>query len=421
MLDLKFIRDNVDLVRQGIASKNEKDTLDDLLKLDARRREIIGEVETLKHQKNVESENIARAKKAGEDAATAIAAMRQVADKIQALDGELRDVEAGILAVQLRIPNMPHEGVPVGDESANQDVRSWGEKTSFGFKPAPHWEIGETLGIYDGQAGASISGSGFFVLRGAGARLQRALINYMIDRHMENGYVEHRLPYLVTAKTMQGTGQLPKLAEDMYHIEADDLYLIPTAEVPLTNLDGDKIIQQDRLPRRMVAYTPCFRREAGAHGKDTRGMIRVHQFDKVELVKIVEPDTSYDELETLANDAAAILEALKLPYRVRLLATGDLSFAAAKCYDFEVWAPGVDNWLEVSSCSNFEDFQARRMNMRVRPTGGGKPYFPHTLNGSALALPRTMIAIMENYQTEKGTVRVPDVLVPYMGGMTEIT
>lgn len=420
MLDLKFIRDHVDDVRAAIANKNERDTLDDLLKLDGRRREIIGAVEVLKHEKNVASENIAKAKKAGEDAQPAIEAMRVVSEKTQALDNDLRETEAQILQLQLRIPNMPHPGVPVGDESANQDVRSWGEKPSLAFKPAPHWELGETLGIYDGAAGASVSGSGFFVLKGSGAKMQRALINYMLDHHTAKGYLEHRLPYLAGASAMQGTGQLPKLAEDMYRIQDDDLYLIPTAEVPLTNLAAGSILQSADLPQRLVAYTPCFRREAGAHGKDTRGMTRVHQFDKVELVKIVEPESSYDELETLVNDAEAILQALKLPYRVRLLATGDLSFAAAQCYDLEVYAAGMDSWLEVSSCSNFEDFQARRMNLRARPAGGGKPVFPHTLNGSALALPRTMIAIWENYQTEKGAIRVPDVLVPYMGGLTEI-
>jgi seryl-tRNA synthetase len=421
MLDLKFIRENPALVRKAIADKNESDCLDELLRLDGRRREIIAEVETLKHEKNVASENVAKTKKAGGDATEAILAMRVVSEKTQALDESLRQVEEQILQLQLRIPNMPHPDVPVGDESANRDIRSWGEKPQLAFKAAPHWELGEALGIYDGNAGTNVSGSGFFVLRGAAAKMQRALINFMLDHHTARGYVEHRLPYVVTSRTMQGTGQLPKLAEDMYHIDADDLYLIPTAEVPLTNLNAGSIIPAEQLPQRAVAYTPCFRREAGAHGKDTRGMIRVHQFDKVELVKIVEPESSFDELEALTADAEAILQALMLPYRVRLLATGDLSFAAAKCYDLEVYAAGVDTWLEVSSCSCFTDFQARRMNLRARPKGGGKPYFPHTLNGSGLALPRTMIAIWENYQTSKGTIRIPDVLVPYMGGLTEIT
>jgi len=421
MLDLKFIRENIETVRTGIRNKRERDTLDDLQALDEKRRAIIAEVETLKHQKNVASEEIARAKRAGQNADSAIAAMREVADRIQGLDARLREVELGIQELQLRIPNLPHPDVPVGDESANKDIRDWGEKPAFDFTPLPHWELGEKLGILNLGAGANISGSGFTVLRGAGAKMQRALINFMLDRHVAHGYVEHRLPYLVTPRTMQGTGQLPKLAEDMYRIEADDLYLIPTAEVPLTNLSAGEVLAVGALPVRSVAYTPCFRREAGAHGKDTRGMIRVHQFDKVELVKIVDPANSYDELESLVADAEAILQALKIPYRVRLLATGDLSFAAAKCYDLEAFAAGISAWLEVSSCSNFEDFQARRMNLRARPEGGGKPIFPHTLNGSGLALPRTLIAIWENYQTAKGTIRVPDVLVPYMGGQTEIS
>lgn len=420
MLDIKFIRENTERVREGTRNKNEPDTLAELLALDERRRTLIGDVETLKHEKNVASQAISQAKKAGTDAEAAIAGMRQVSERTGVLDATLREVEAQMLKRQLRIPNLPFDDVPVGDESANQDVRSWGEPVRFDFKPAPHWELGEALDIFDAAAGANVSGSGFFALKGAGARMQRALINFMLDHHVRNGYVEHRVPYLVTSRTMQGTGQLPKLADDMYRIAGDDLYLIPTAEVPLTNLDAGAIIPEAELPRRQVACTPCFRREAGAHGKDTRGMLRVHQFDKVELVKIVKPETSADEHESLTADAEAILKLLGLPYRLRQLATGDLSFAAARCYDLEVYAAGVDTWLEVSSCSTFTDFQARRMNLRVRPQGGGKPYFPHTLNGSALALPRTMIAIWENYQTGKGTIRVPEVLVAYMDGLTEI-
>lgn len=421
MLDLKYIRENPDRIRDSVIAKNTPATLvDDFLKHESRRREIIAEVESLKHERNQLSQRIADEKKAGRDAADIIAKGRTVSDKAQALDAELRDVEELLHQVQLRIPNIPHSTVPIGDETHNRDVRAWGNRPSFDFKPVPHWELGQKLGIYDGEAGTNVSGSGFFVLRGDGARLQRALINFMLDRHAKFGYIEHRLPYLVTSKTMQGTGQLPKLAEDMYHIEADDMWLIPTAEVPLTNLESGSIIPQATLPRKWCAYTPCFRREAGAAGKDTRGMIRVHQFDKVELVKVVEPDTSYDELELLTSDAEAVLQALELPYRVRMLASGDLSFAAAKCYDLEVYTAGIDGWLEVSSCSNFEDFQSRRMDLRVRPTGGGKVYFPHTLNGSALALPRTMIAIMENCQTDRGTIRIPAVLAPYMGGQSEI-
>jgi len=421
MLDLKYIRDNPDRIRELVTAKNTSPTLvDDFLKHDTRRRTIIAEVESLKHERNQLSQRIAEEKKAGRDGADIIALGRTVSDKAQTLDSELREVEDALHQVQLRIPNLPHSSVPIGDESHNRDMRAWGERPSPNFKALPHWELGEKLGIYDGEAGTNVSGSGFFVLRGDGARLQRALVNFMLDRHAQFGYIEHRLPYLVTSKTMQGTGQLPKLAEDMYHIEADDMWLIPTAEVPLTNLEAGSIIQEATLPRKWCAYTPCFRREAGAAGKDTRGMIRVHQFDKVELVKVVQPDSSYDELETLTADAEAVLQALGLPYRVKILASGDLSFAAAKCYDLEVYTAGIDGWLEVSSCSNFEDFQTRRMDLRVRPSGGGKVYFPHTLNGSALALPRTMIAIMENYQTDRGTILIPRVLHPYMGGQTEI-
>lgn len=421
MLDLKYIRENPDRIRESVTAKNTSPSLvDDFLRHDTRRRAIIAEVESLKQERNQLSQRIAEEKKAGRDASGIIAQGKSVSDRAQALDAELREVEDTLQQVQLRIPNIPHASVPIGDETHNRDIREWGTRPAFEFKPLPHWELGQKLGIYDGEAGTNVSGSGFFVLRGDGARLQRALINFMLDRHSKNGYIEHRLPYLVTSKTMQGTGQLPKLAEDMYHIEADDMWLIPTAEVPLTNLEAGSIIPQATLPRKWCAYTPCFRREAGAAGKDTRGMIRVHQFDKVELVKVVEPESSYDELESLTADAEAILQSLGLPYRVRMLASGDLSFAAAKCYDLEVYTVGIDGWLEVSSCSNFEDFQARRMELRARPTGGGKVYFPHTLNGSALALPRTMIAIMENYQTSRGTIRIPEALAPYMGGQSEI-
>jgi seryl-tRNA synthetase len=421
MLDLKYIRDNPERVREALAVKNTPTSLvDEFLAHDTRRREIIAEVEALKQERNQLSQRIADEKKAGRDASEIIAHGRVISDKTQSLDAELREVEDRLLQVQLRIPNCPHSSVPIGDETHNRDVRSWGQAPRFPFKAIPHWELGQKLAIYDGEAGANVSGSGFFVLRGDGARLQRALINFMLDHHAKSGYVEHRLPYLVNSKTMQGTGQLPKLADDMYRIESDDMWLIPTAEVPMTNLEAGSIMPQSSLPRRWCAYPPCFRREAGAAGKDTRGMIRVHQFDKVELVKVVEPASSYDELEYLTTDAETVLQLLGLPYRVRMLASGDLSFAAAKCYDLEVFSAGIDGWLEVSSCSNFEDFQARRMDLRVRPTGGGKVYFPHTLNGSALALPRTMIAIMENYQTEHGTIKIPSVLNTYMGGQTEI-
>jgi len=420
MLDIKFIRENPELIRTAAARKNAEIDLDGILRLDKERRENILEAEQLKQQLNAASAEIARKKKAGENADEAIAAMKTVSANIGRMDNQLREIESALQARMLWVPNVPDASVPVGDESANTTLRSWGDKPAFSFTPAPHWELGEKLGLLDLARGAKISGSGFFVLTGRGARLQRAVINFMIDRHVHAGYTEIRPPYLVTTPTMTGTGQLPKLAEDMYKLNEEELYLIPTDEVPVTNLHAGEVLKAEVLPVKYVSYTPCFRRESGAHGKDTRGMLRVHQFDKVELVKIVAPESSYDELETLTADAEAILQALELPYRVRVLATGDLSFAAAKCYDLEVWSAGVDNFLEVSSCSNFLDFQARRMNTRFRPAPKEKLQFVHTLNGSGLALPRTIIALLENHQTQRGTIRIPEKLRPYLGHEDEI-
>jgi len=420
MLDIKFIRENPELIRTAAARKNAEIDLDGILRLDKERRENILEAEQLKQQLNAASAEIARKKKAGENADEAIAAMKTVSANIGRMDNQLREIESALQARMLWVPNVPDASVPVGDESANTTLRSWGDKPAFSFTPAPHWELGEKLGLLDLARGAKISGSGFFVLTGRGARLQRAVINFMIDRHVHAGYTEIRPPYLVTTPTMTGTGQLPKLAEDMYKLNEEELYLIPTGEVPVTNLHAGEVLKAEVLPVKYVSYTPCFRRESGAHGKDTRGMLRVHQFDKVELVKIVAPESSYDELETLTADAEAILQALELPYRVRVLATGDLSFAAAKCYDLEVWSAGVDNFLEVSSCSNFLDFQARRMNTRFRPAPKEKLQFVHTLNGSGLALPRTIIALLENHQTQRGTIRIPEKLRPYLGHEDEI-
>ncbi|MFQ5500305.1 MAG: serine--tRNA ligase, partial [Candidatus Zixiibacteriota bacterium] len=318
------------------------------------------------------------------------------------------------------LPNIPHESAPVGkDESANVPVRQWGDIPEKKFKVKPHWEIGEELGLLDMQAATRVSGSGFYMLKGAGARLERALINYMLDIHTGDGFTEHCPPFIVTAETMFGTGQLPKLGDDMYRTSPDNMYLIPTAEVPLTNIYRQQILSYQDLPIRMVGYSPCFRRESGAAGKDTRGMIRVHQFNKVEMVKIVHPDNSYDELESLTAQAEKILRGLNLPYRVVSLATGDLSFAAAKCYDLEIWAAGVGRWLEISSVSNFEDFQARRMNCRFR-NSDKKVRFPHTLNGSGVALARLVPTILENCQNDDGTVTIPEALRPYMGGLDRI-
>ncbi|MCX6834712.1 MAG: serine--tRNA ligase [candidate division Zixibacteria bacterium] len=420
MLDMKLIREQPELVRVAAANKNEKCDLDAVLALDGRRREIIRTVERLKAERNQASAEIAVKKKAGESSDEAIAATRRLGDEIKIQDDALRQVESDLQKLLEWLPNLPHESVPIGsDSSANTVVRDWGVKPKQDFKVLPHWEIGEKLGILDMAAGAALSGSGFYVLRGLGARLQRALVSYMIDLHGLAGFVEVATPYMVNSETMFGTGQLPKLASDMYHVEENDLWLIPTAEVPVTNLYKQKIVAEEELPIYMVAHSPCFRREAGAAGKDTRGMIRVHQFDKVELVKIVHPDQSYKELESLVVQCEKVLQGLKLHYRVVTLCTGDLSFASAKTYDLELWASGVERYLEISSISNFEAFQARRMNLRFRNVEK-KVEFAHTLNGSGLALARLVAAILEDYQNSDGSVSVPDVLCPYMSGVERI-
>jgi seryl-tRNA synthetase len=422
MLDLKFIRENVERVKEAVKNKNEKTDIDLILSLDEKRRSLLSEGDELKHQKNLVTEKIAQMKKARQDAKEEIDRMRKVSEQIDSLDEELKEVEEKIDRLLLTVPNVPHSSVPIGfDEDSNVVVRSWGEVPKFDFEPRPHWELGQILGILDLPKAAKVTGTGFLVLTGRGAKLQRALINFMLDLHTKkHGYKEILPPFMANRSSMIGTGQLPKLEEDMYLCEEDDLFLIPTAEVPVTNLHREEILKAEELPIYYTAYTACFRREAGAYGKDTRGMIRVHQFDKVELVKFVKPEISYDELERLVVDAEEVLQLLKLPYRVRVLCTGDLSFAAAKCYDIEAWAAGVGKYLEVSSCSNYEDFQARRMGIRFRPKEGGKLQYIHTLNGSGIALPRTMIALLENYQTKEGTVIIPDVLRPYMDGLDEI-
>jgi seryl-tRNA synthetase len=421
MLDLKFVRENPDIVKEAAKNKNESADVDKILELDIRRRDIIAEVEQLKALRNKVSEQIAAKKKNKEDASDDIAQMKEVGQKIAGFDNDLRSVKEALEFHLIRVPNIPHESVPVGaDEESNITVKEWGEIPKFDFEPKCHWEPGEKFDMIDLPAGAKITGSGFFVLKGLGARLQRALIAFMLDRHNADGFTEIYAPYLANEKSMIGTGQLPKLAEDMYHLKDDNLYLIPTGEVPVTNLHQDDILSEDQLPLYYTTFTPCFRREAGAAGKDTRGVLRVHQFDKVEMVKIVHPDKSYEELETLLQQAEKIVQALKIPYRVRTLATGDLSFAAAKCYDIEIWAAGVNKYLEVSSISNFVDFQARRMNTRFRDKDR-KVHFVHTLNGSGTALPRLIAAVMENNQTEYGTIIIPEVLRPYMGGLAEIT
>ena len=416
MLDLRFIRENPEVVRQAIEAKREKADVDALLELDKKRRELIGQVESARARQNKVTGMIPEMKKRGEDASAVIAEMKTLSEQIKKQNDELKEIEAQIYDIQIRIPNIPHPTVPVGGEEANMEVKRWGEIPQKDFKPIPHYELAEKLGIIDFARASRMSGSFFVSYRGPGARLERALINFMLDLHTrKHGYTEVSPPFVTKREAMFGTGQLPKLEEDMYRVEADDLFLIPTAEVPVTNLHREEMRSIEDLPIYYTAYTPCFRREAGAYGKDTRGLMRIHQFDKVEMVKFVKPETSYDELESLLQDAEEVLQLLKLPYRVLTLATGDLSFAAAKCYDIEVYAQGIDRWLEVSSCSNFEDFQARRANIRFRREKGAKPEFVHTLNGSGLALPRTVIAILENYQTDEGTVIVPEVLQEYMG------
>jgi len=417
MLDRKLIREEPDRVRAAVAAKQEKADVDRFLELDARRRERLQDVESLKAERNTASEAIGRAKKAGEDATDAIAAMKEVGERIKAGDQALAAVEQELADLEKWFPNPPDADVPVGGEEANEVVRTWGDRPAFDFQPTAHWELGEALGALHPDAAAAMSGSGFGLLTGPLARLERALINWFLDVHVdEQGYVEMSAPYLVRDDAVFGTGQLPKLAEDMYHTDVDGLWLIPTAEVSVTNFHRDSILDPDAVPRRYVAFSPCFRREAGSAGKDTRGILRVHQFHKVEMVRFAKPEESEAELEDLVQDATVLLERLGLPYRVLKLASGDLSFAAAKCYDLEVYSAGVGQWLEVSSCSNFRDFQARRAGIRWRPEPKAKPVHVHTLNGSGLALPRVVVALVENGQLEDGRIRVPEVLRPYLGG-----
>ncbi|HPI74162.1 MAG TPA: serine--tRNA ligase [bacterium] len=416
MLDVKYIRENPEAVRQAVKDKGDHADVDGLLKWDAARREIIARAEAGRAEQNRVTQKVAEMKKAGQDASEIIAEMKALSDRIKAWDEELRAVEAQIYEIQIRIPNIPHASVPKGDPSHNVEIKRWGDPPKIDFQPLPHYELAERLGLVDFSRGANLAGSSFVSYRGLGAKLERALINFMIDVHVEkHGYTEIFPPFVVKREVLFGTGQLPKLEEDMYHIPQDDLFLIPTAEVPVTNLHRGEVLDGEKLPIRYTAYTPCFRREAGAYGKETRGLVRIHQFNKVEMVKFVKPESSYEELESLLAEAEEILRLLGLPYRVIMLASGDLSFSAAKCYDIEVYAQGMDKWLEVSSCSNFEDFQARRANIRFRAFKGAKPEYVHTLNGSGLALPRTVIALLENYQTDEGTVIVPPVLRPYLG------
>jgi len=418
MLDIRRIRDNFEEVAEGLRRRGADIVLAETARdLDAKRRALVIQADDLKTQRNARSKEIGALKKAGQDTTAVQADVRAIGDKITELDEALRQTEEALEAAMLRIPNVPCAAIPTGpDASANRVVRDYGKAPSFGFTPLDHIALGEKLGLFDLPRGTKITGSGFPLLKGLGAKLQRALIQYMLDLHTEkHGYTELLPPFIVNSDSMRGTGQLPKMAEDMYHCEIDDLWLIPTAEVPVTNYFRDEILDCP-LPVYLTAYTPCFRREAGSAGKDTRGILRVHQFDKVEMVKFVEPETSYDELESLVKNAEAVLQGLGLHYRILELCSGDISFSAAKCYDIELWAPGQQGWLEVSSCSNFEDFQARRLNCRYRDANG-KPRLVHTLNGSGVALPRLVIAILEQFQQADGSVVLPEVLRPYMRGM----
>ena len=421
MLDLKFMRENKELIEEMLKNRNSDLTLDEFAKLDEERRVILSEVEALKNKRNTESQEIARLKKAKEDATVLIKEMGEVSAKIKELDEKLAAVDEKIKYIQMTIPNKYHETTPIGkDEDENVEIRRWGTPREFTFEPKPHWEIGEKLGVLDFERGSKLSGSRFVLYRGLGARLERALINFMLDMHVdEQGYTEHITPFLVNREICEGTGQLPKFEEDMYRTD-NDMFLISTSEITMTNIHRKEILDEKDLPKYFTAYSPCFRKEAGSYGKDVKGIIRVHQFNKVEMVKLATPETSYDELEKMVVNAEEILQRLGLPYRVISLCTGDIGFSAAKTYDLEVWLPSQNKYREISSCSNCEDFQARRMGLKYRPNGSNKSEFVHTLNGSGLAVGRTLVAIMENYQQEDGSFLIPEALVPYMKGITVV-
>lgn len=419
MIDIRQLRQDPGETRARLARRLDPAldaALDEILALDIQRRQLLSRVEALKAERNKATEEVARRKRAKEPADDLMADLRASGDEVRVLEGEIREVDAALDGRLLEVPNLPSADCPDGGAEANRVVRTWGAAPAFEFAPRPHWELGERLGLLDLPRGAKLSGSGFPVFTGLGARLVRALKNFMLDLHTgEHGYTEVAPPLLVNRASAVGTGQLPKFEEELYRLERDDLYLIPTAEVPVTNLHRDEILDASSLPLGYVAFTPCFRREAGAHGKDTRGLIRVHQFDKVELVRFIRPEDDAAELARITGHAEAVLQRLGLPYRVLALAAGDTGFASAQTFDLEVWAPGVDAWLEVSSASTFTDFQARRANIRYRPSAGAKPAFLHTLNASALAFPRTIIALLENGQRADGSVQLPEALAPYLG------
>ncbi|MDF1527131.1 MAG: serine--tRNA ligase [bacterium] len=423
MLDMRFIRENLDFVTERLSTRGDQVNLAVFRKLDDLRRSLLLEVEGMKARRNSESAEIGKLKKQGLDTGERQEAVRSLGEEIKAVDDKAKDVIQHLNNLLLTFPNIPHESVPVGtDEKDNELVREWGKKPMLDFEPLAHWDLGEMLGIIDLPRAAKIAGARFSLLTGAGARLERALINFMLDLHTgEHGYREVLTPFMVQPPSMLATGQLPKFADDLFSVEGGEYYLVPTAEVPVTNIHREEILNESDLPIYYAAYSPCFRREAGSHGKDTRGIIRLHQFNKVELVKFTRPEDSYDELEALTRNAEEVLRRLGLHYRVVNLATGDLGFSAAKTYDLEVWLPGQEAYREISSCSNFEDFQARRAQIRFRPTEGKGISFVHTINGSGLAVGRCLVAILENYQQADGTIVVPEVLRPYMGGLEIIT
>lgn len=422
MLDIKLLRDHLDEVKARMSTRGIPIDWDQFVSLDRERRDTVANTERLKEKKNRLSGEIGKLKKSGADASALMREVEELSEAIRSSEGPLADIEARFEQLMLTLPNLPHASVKVGkDERDNREVRRWGEPPKFGFAPKNHWDIGEELGILDFARAAKIAGARFAVYRDAGAKLERALINFMLDLHTEeNGYKEMLPPALVNRAALVGTGQLPKFEDDLFHVAPGDYFLIPTAEVPLTNLHRDEMLERDELPIKYVAYTPCFRSEAGSYGKDVRGLIRQHQFNKVEMVKLTEPEDSYNELETMVRNAEDVLKRLELPYRVVELCTGDMGFGAAKTYDLEVWLPGQNTYREISSCSNCEEFQARRANIRYRKEKKGRPLFVHTLNGSGLAVGRTLVAVLENYQQEDGSVIIPNALRDYMGGLDRI-
>ncbi len=422
MLEARYIREHLEEVKTRLASRGQNLSLDRFVAIDAERRMALREWESLRATQKRVSDEVSQKKRDGQDVTDLVAEMKKVSQELKALDDIVQEKEKALQEFLLLIPNLPHSSVPIGkDSSDNEEIRRWGEIPRFDFKPRPHWEIGEELGILDFKSGAKIAGARFTLYRDLGARLERALINFMLDLHtQEHGYREVLPPFMVNRATMTGTGQLPKFEEELFKVEGMDYYLIPTAEVPVTNIHQDEVLEEKDLPLYYTAYTPCFRKEAGSYGKDTRGLIRQHQFNKVELVKFTKPEESYDELEKLLRDAEEVLKRLNLPYRVVNLCTGDLGFSASKTYDIEVWLPGQETFKEISSCSNFEDFQARRAKIRYRIAGKSKTEYVHTLNGSGLAVGRTLVAILENYQQADGSVVIPEALRPYMNGVERI-